>query len=221
MDTTPIYLFDFDSTLVTLESLDELATVALAGKSDPSAILAQIKAISEAGTTGQMEFGESLRQRLKLFRANRGQVQQVAEKLKSNISPSIWAHRDWFAANKDRIYVVTGGFRDFVTPVAVGSLGLLPDHVFANDFEYSESGDITGFNEQNLLAKPNGKANQVAALNLLAPKIVIGDGGTDYAIKAQGQAEAFYVFTETVKRAELVALADKELASFDPARLAL
>ena len=221
MEATPIYLFDFDSTLVTLESLNELATVALADQPDRAAILSQIKDISEAGTTGEVEFGESLRQRLMLFHANRRQVQQVAEKLKNNISPSVWAYRDWFRANNNRVYVVSGGFRDFVAPVAVDSLGLLPDHVFANDFVYNESGDITGFNEQNPLAQPNGKANQVAALNLLAPKIVIGDGGTDYAIKAQGQAEAFYVFTETVRRAELVALANKELASFDPARLAL
>lgn len=71
MHETPIYLFDFDSTLETLESLDELATIALAGRPDSGAVLGQIKDIREAGTACRIEFGESLRQRLELFSANR------------------------------------------------------------------------------------------------------------------------------------------------------
>lgn len=213
------YIFDFDSTIVAIESLGQLAELALAGHHDREDILGELKTIGTAGTMRQIDFGESLHRRLSLFSATHEQVEQVVTKLKDNISPSMWLHREWFTENAEHIYVVSGGFRDFVEPVVVGCLGILPDHVFANDLTYDQSGAISGINTLNPLTKPHGKALQVSMLNLPRPSVVIGDGATDYDIKAQGQADVFYVFTETVSRPSVVALADKELAIFDPALL--
>lgn len=49
MNKRPIYVFDFDSTLISLESLDELASIALAGHPERAARMAALREITSQG----------------------------------------------------------------------------------------------------------------------------------------------------------------------------
>ena len=49
MSAQPTWIFDFDSTLVRVEALDELADIALQGRADHAALLARIKHIQDIG----------------------------------------------------------------------------------------------------------------------------------------------------------------------------
>jgi len=216
----PTYIFDFDSTLVTVESLDELAAYALKGRPDRLQIIDHIERITNLGMSGKIKFDESLRLRLKLFSASREHVEKVIALLMDNVSPSVWINRDWFVNNSDRIYVISGGFKDYILPVAK-RLGLKENHVFANKFLYDQSGIIIGYDKANLLCQPEGKVKQVAKLNLPKPIIVIGDGSTDHEIRKHGQAELFCAFTETILRPNVVAGADKVFSSFEPQQLVI
>jgi D-3-phosphoglycerate dehydrogenase len=51
-------------------------------------------------------------------------------------------------------------------------------------------------------------------LNLPHPIIVVGDGYTDYEIRATGEADQFWAFTEHIERPEVVVGADRTLSSF-------
>ena len=70
-------VLDFDSTIVTVESLDELAAMALEGRPDRGEVLARIKAITDAGMDGSLPIDRSLAQRLALLSFDRGLVDEL------------------------------------------------------------------------------------------------------------------------------------------------
>jgi len=212
MDLT--YILDFDSTLVSVESLDELARLGLEHQPDRETKLAQLHAITNQGMNGGLAFDESLRRRLELFTANKSHVAELVEILKDAITDSALELEEWFEENADNIYVVSGGFSDYIVPV-VEELGIARSHVFANKFIYDENGTITGFDGTALLSRPKGKVAQVAALQLPGPIIMVGDGFTDYEVRAQGLADEFWVFTQHVSRPSVVERADRVLESFE------
>ena len=60
-------IIDFDSTFVTVESLDELAHIVLKDNPESAQRLEMIKAITRAGMEGSIPFDESLSKRMELF----------------------------------------------------------------------------------------------------------------------------------------------------------
>jgi len=210
----PTFIIDFDSTLVRSESLDELARLALHGRTDRETVLRQLREITAQGMTGTLTFDVSLARRLKLFTANQSHLSVLTEFLQHDITPSVLRHRDWFRHNRDHIYVISGGFEEYIVPV-VATLGIAPDHVLANAFQADEHSNLIGHDDTRLLAHAEGKVRQVAALGLPHPVIVIGDGYTDYEIRAAGEADEFWAFCENVERPSVSRHADRVLASFD------
>lgn len=208
------YILDFDSTLVAVESLDELARLALKGAPDGAERLASLHALTASGMEGTVSFDETLRRRLQLFSANRTHVAELITILKDAITDSALELEDWFDENADDIYVVSGGFEDYIIPV-VAELGIAPSHVFANKFIYDDNGMIVGFDESRHTSQNKGKANQVADLQLASPIVAIGDGMTDYEIRARGEADEFWAFTQHVARPMVVERADRVLESFE------
>jgi D-3-phosphoglycerate dehydrogenase len=208
------YILDFDSTLVSVESLDELARISLEDHPDKELKLAQLHTLTNQGMGGGLAFDESLRRRLELFSANQTHVAQVVKILKDAITDSALELEDWFEENADNIYIVSGGFSDYIIPVAE-ELGISSSHVFANKFLYNEYGVITGFDSSLPTSRPNGKAEQVAELELAGPVIMIGDGITDYEVRARGMADEFWAFTQHTTRPSVVERADRVLNSFE------
>lgn len=206
------YILDFDSTLVQCESLDELARLSLRGNPRQQEIMQELEHITHRGMTGELAFDDSLQQRLRLFTATRRDVGRLTDYLIAKISPSALKSRDWFTQNRDHIYVVSGGFEEYIIPVTE-RLHLKPQQVLANRFLY-EGDTITGFDTQRPTSQPGGKATQIAALHLAHPVVVIGDGYTDYEIKAAGLADEFWAFTESVDRPQVSAIADRMISNF-------
>jgi D-3-phosphoglycerate dehydrogenase / 2-oxoglutarate reductase len=212
MDLT--YILDFDSTLVGVESLDELARLSLQNHPEREARLSQLHALTNQGMSGGLAFDESLSRRLKLFQANRNHLFELVDLLKEAITDSALEMEDWFEENADNIYIVSGGFADYIIPVAK-ELGIPASHVFANKFTYDGDGTVTGFDDSLLVSKAGGKAAQVEALELASPVIMVGDGFTDYEVRAKGAADEFWAFTQHVTRSSVVERADRVIESFE------
>jgi D-3-phosphoglycerate dehydrogenase len=208
-----MFIIDFDSTLISCESLEKLADIALADQPDKSATMAKIAAITTQGMSGEITFEESLEHRLRLFRAHRQHVAELTDCLISHLSVSARKHHDWFKQNADRLYILSGAFTDYMAPV-VARLSIPKTRILANRFTYDTTGTIVGFDQSIPLSHSGGKAEMVSKLGLGGPVIVIGDGYTDYEIKAAGLADEFWAFTETVARPKVVAHADRTIASF-------
>jgi len=207
------YVIDFDSTLIAGESLDLLAEAALDGRMDAEEVLSQLAGITASGMCGGLPFNESLQRRMTLFEASRAHVDALATKLGTLLTPSAVENADWFHANSHRLYVVSGGFEEYIQPT-VALLGIRPNHVFANRFIYNDAGDIIGFDADRLTSQPHGKAKQTVALRLGGPVIAIGDGSTDLEIRDQGAADAFWAFTAHVRRPGVADQADLEFDDF-------
>lgn len=206
-------VFDFDSTLVTLESLDELADIALQGRPGREDLVEALRHITAQGMAGELTFDASLHERLGLFTATHQHLASLDERLADHLSPSAVRNIDWFNSNAERCYVVSGGFKDFILPVTK-RLGIPDDHVYANEFTWHD-GAVSGFKTDNLLCQPQGKAHQLAALNLPRPIVMVGDGYTDYEPRQSGAADAFWCYTETSRRDAALKFADEICADFD------
>ena len=208
------FVFDFDSTLVRIESLEALADLALDGADDGAAIRDEVGRLTDAAMAGEIGFGEALRRRLALLPLHRRHVEALAARVADELAPSVQRNLAFFRQHADRIVIVSGGFREIVAPVAA-RLGVAADRVLANDLVYDADGRVTGVDPANPLAEAGGKVRAIAGLALPRPLVMVGDGWTDAEVRQAGAADRFYAFTEVVRRLPVIGAADAEVASID------
>ena len=214
MPKEKIIIIDFDSTFVTVESLDELAQIALKSHPRRDKILKEIQEITRLGMEGKLSFKDSLKKRLALFSPKKEHLDELIPLLHDAITPSVLRNKEFFKQFADNIYIVSGGFADYIVPVAE-TFGISGSHVLANTFKYKRSGMIGGADMKSPLARNGGKAEAVAKLNFRKDVYVIGDGMTDYEIREKGFCKKFIAFTENVKRKSVMDLADIVCPNFD------
>jgi len=207
-------VIDFDSTFTKVEGLDELARIALQGNPKQAEIVGKIHDITEKGMAGSISFADSLRDRVALLPANKIHVEELVTFLKGKISDSFNRNKDFIEEYADQIYIVSSGFKDFIVPV-VNELGISAENVFANTFIYDAEGNITGYDQDNLLSKDKGKVSLLQSLSLEGEIFVIGDGYTDYELREAGLANKFFAFTENVSRKSVTDKADFIVPSLD------
>jgi D-3-phosphoglycerate dehydrogenase len=163
--TSPVFIFDFDSTLVRIETLEALAEIALSDAPDSAAKKAEIAALTDQAMTGQVDFGTALRRRLDLLALTRGHVEALTDRILDEASASLRRNVDFFERHAERVYILSGGFREVIAPLAA-RLGVAPDHVLANDLIYDDEGRVTGVDDANPLSRDNGKPEVIKSLNL-------------------------------------------------------
>ena len=210
----PTYLIlDFDSTIISGESLDELAKISLIDLPDKDKKIKQISLITEKAMNGEIDFMDALNERIKILCATQVHIDTLKKQLHEKLSPSFKNIKNHIKENADNIYVVSGGFTELIYPV-VKEFGISKEHIFANVFTFDEMGLINGVDSSQLLAQKPGKIDAVRSLNLNGTVIAIGDGWTDYQIKESGLAEYFIAYTESVSREPVIKKSDIAATSF-------
>jgi D-3-phosphoglycerate dehydrogenase len=208
------FIIDFDSTFTQVEALDILGEISLENDPEKDRKIQDIKDITDKGMEGKLSFRESLEQRMDLLRANKDHINRLVDALRSKVSLSFQRNKEFLQENAEHIFIISNGFKDFIRPI-VTPYGIKEENVFANEFIYDENGNIVDFNRDNLLSQNNGKPATIKSLNLEGDIYVIGDGYTDYEIKASGVANKFYAFTENVSRPKVTSIADHIAPSLD------
>lgn len=214
MNNNPYFIIDFDSTFTKVEGLDELANIALAGNANQEKIVGEIRKLTEMGMNGEISFSEALSRRIDLLKANRTHIDILVDFLHTKVSDSFQRNEKFLREYADNILVVSGGFKEFIVPI-VTEMGLKQENVYANTFEFDEEGNIIGVDDTNVLAHEKGKVKLLGSLNLDGDVYAIGDGYTDYELRASGLANRFYAFTENVEREKVIAKADHVVPSLD------
>ncbi len=204
-------VIDFDSTFIKFEALDELAKIALANDPEKDKKAAKVEKITNKGMLGEISFPESLQSRLELFNIEKKHIEELVGKIEKNISNSFLKHKDFFLKNDKRIYIISGGFLDYILPI-VKEFGILEENILANEFIFKGE-TVIGINKDNFLAKEKGKEKAVRALGI-ENVIVIGDGWTDYEIKKAGLAKKFIAYTENISRKKVVEQSDFVTSDF-------
>ncbi|RXG52758.1 Phosphoserine phosphatase [Armadillidium vulgare] len=184
--------FDVDSTVIRDEGLDQLA--AYCGKAE------QVKKITEEAMKGGVEFREALRARLNLIRPSldtvRSFIRENPPKLSKNIETLI---KQLHRRNVD-VYLVSGGFRSLIAPVAK-YLQIPLENIYANRLKFYFDGSYAGFDESQPTSRSGGKAEVIRIMkerNGYASVVMIGDGATD--MEACPPAEAFIGYGGNVVR---------------------
>ena len=207
-------IIDFDSTFVTVESLDELAHIVLKDNPESAQRLETIRAITRAGMEGSIPFDESLSKRLKLLNINQKDIHAATIVLAKKVTPSFKRNKQFLMENSQNILIISGGFYEMIIPI-VSEYGILEDQVFANKFVYKGTSRIAHVDSQNIMAQSGEKVAQANALGLAGEIHVIGDGYTDYQIKSEGPAKKFFAFIENIRRNSVCEVADVVLSNID------
>ena len=161
---------DMDSTLIRIEVIDELARA--------FGVTEQVAAITERAMRGEMDYDESLRQRLALLR---GLDVEVLRRIAANLPVNDGAERLFRVLRRlgYRTAVVSGGF-SIAAEALRARLGL--DDAYSNQLELAD-GKLTG-NVVGEVVNGRRKAEHLRALAAqlgvgLDQVIAVGDGAND------------------------------------------
>jgi D-3-phosphoglycerate dehydrogenase len=208
------FVFDFDSTLTSVEGLDLLADISLNNNPQKENIINEIQKITDLGIDGDISFPESLNRRIALLKANKNQLIELVGILKNKLSVSVEENKEFFKKYKNQIYVISCGFKEFIDPV-VSDLGIESERVFANTFKFDANGFIIGFDESNPLSMHNGKVACLKDSGIEGEIYIIGDGYSDFVMRKEGAAHKFFAYTENISRKKATDNADHVVASLD------
>jgi len=175
---------DMDSTLITIECIDELGD--LAGKK------AEIAAITAQAMRGEIEYRESLRQRVRSLAGLPESSLNTIYEQRLKLTPGAEKLVDICRKNAVKLLLVSGGFT-FFTDRLKARLGL--DHTIANVLEI-KSGKLTGALVGEIVdadAKAAGFRDVMRSLNATQDQgVAIGDGANDLKMmKEAGFSVAF------------------------------
>ncbi len=198
--------FDFDSTVVSKETLDDAIARALHAHPERERIVREFEDVTRLGMEGKLDFTESVRQRLGVVPLTRAHLEETGLAMKEALTPGIEEVFDWLRERGHATYIVSGGFKECIAPVAE-HLEIPFDKCLTNRFIFSPDGQVTGVDESSLLWTSEGKAPALRAMRTRHPGeqfIMIGDGMNDYRSYETGAADHFigfggHVVRQTVK----------------------
>lgn len=191
-------IFDCDSTLSTIEGIEELA----------AAHRDEVAALTDAAMRGVVSLEEVYGRRLALVRPTREQIEALGRKYVETLVPDA---RETIAALKGEgidVRIISGGLLGAVRILA-HELGIEgEDAVAAVDVHFDDHGEYAGYDAGSPLAYSGGKRVVVErwAPSLARPVLLVGDGVTD--LEARPAVDAFAAFAGVVERPTVVEAAD-------------
>lgn len=198
--------FDCDSTLSSLEGIDELA------RRRPG-LFARIAALTHAAMDGQRALQDVYGERLRLIAPTRAEVDALAEQYVATLVPGARATAAALHRCGKVVGIVSGGLRPAVLGVAQ-ALGIDVQHVHAVDVRFGDDGSYRDFDLTSPLARAGGKRELMASLPAhLRPCAFVGDGSTD--LETRGTVDLFVGFGGIVRRPAVEASADTYVTTPD------
>lgn len=186
-----LIFFDCDSTLSTIEGIDELAK--LKGKEG------RVGLLTNKAMDGELDLSEVYGKRLRAIRPTRGQLKAIEERyIETEVEDATEVIAALHFLGK-KVYIISGGLVDAVRGFG-RRLGVSPDNIRAVELEYNElSGEWWRYNEpqaqhkQTYLEYVEGpltiSSGKPAIINELTGeqhgrRFMIGDGSSDLATRA-------------------------------------
>ncbi|PIA63194.1 hypothetical protein AQUCO_00200898v1 [Aquilegia coerulea] len=133
------------------------------------------------------------------------------------ISPGIDELITKLKANNTDVYLVSGGFRQMIQPVAL-LLGIKVENIYANQLLFGSSGEFVGFDKNEPTSRSGGKATAVQQLRKAHEykrMVMIGDGATDLEARKPGGADLFICYAGVQLRDAVAAKADWLVFNFN------
>ena len=189
-------ILDCDSTLSSIEGIDELAAMHAP----------EVAALTDAAMRGELRLEEVYGRRLALVRPTRAALDALGTRYVEHLVPDA---REVVRALHEAgvgVRILSGGLLPAVRVLA-RDLGVDDAHVAAVDVALDAAGGYVGFDERSPLARAGGKAEVIAAwTGLERPSMLVGDGKTD--LEARPAVDCFVAFAGVVAREPVMAGAD-------------
>ena len=202
MTSSKLIFFDFDSTFISVETIDELADLALASDPEKDQKLKEITDITNEAMAGKFDFSVALQKRLELLSPTAEHIKEVTKRVIKLVSPSFARNQEKLKEMSDSIRIISGGFTDIIAPV-IEPFGIPREHIYANSFIFNND-KITGCDTENYLTQTKGKVKQLKALEINQQIIIVGDGYTDYEVSKHDVSDIFICYTENIKRESVI-----------------
>lgn len=202
-----LLFIDCDSTLSTIEGIDELARLA-----DPQT-LAEVKALTNAAMNGEVPLNEVFRRRMEIIRPDKKNAELVSEEYVKTIVPGVVEMLSFIRLQGWLPIILSGGFTPLIQPLA-NHLGI--EHVEAVPLFFDAEGSYAGYGEDYPTTRNLGK-NEIIRdwknATLPAKVIMIGDGISD--LETQTDVDLMIGFGGVIARDKVKAGAQRWITSFD------
>jgi phosphoserine phosphatase len=202
-----LIVFDCDSTLSSIEGIDELAR--LRGPET----FTEIEALTNAAMNGEVPIDEIFSRRLDLIQPSLENCHTVGQLYIDHIEPTALKTLERLRADHWRIVIISGGFTQVIQPLAK-HLGI--DRIEAVPLIFRPDGSYAGFDTTAPPTRNGGKPEIIAQLKLeLNPSqtIMVGDGISD--LETHSEVDTFIGFGRYAERQRVVAEADHFVKSLD------
>jgi len=196
-----IVIFDCDSTLSTIEGIDELARM--------TGYEYDVAMLTKRAMEGDIPLESVSGHRLVTANPNQEQVRAIANLYRETVIPDARAVIEALQSMGTEVFIVSGGLIEPVRDFGVW-LGIPREHIFAVNMEYDQLAgewwrywDLPGGHnpqanylaiESNPLTGTRGKNQVISRIRLEHPGrvIMIGDGGSD--LEVAGEVDLFIGF---------------------------
>ncbi|MFT4967474.1 MAG: phosphoserine phosphatase [Candidatus Deianiraeaceae bacterium] len=186
-------VFDFDSTLIDVESLDFAISKISGGKFSK-----QIEDITNQGMDGIIDLEQSISRRLDICQITQKDIQKTS--FVNNITYGLESIIYSLQKDGHTIYIVSGGIVDFILPVAK-ILDIPPQNCMANEIIFHSNGTLDSLNNTSPLLFKDGKSIALEMLGILNDKtIMVGDGYTDLEVNINNPQVHFIGFGLNIVR---------------------
>lgn len=196
----PLIVFDCDSTLSSIEGVDELARVR-----GPE-VFAEVERMTHDAMDGRLAVEEVFGRRLEIIQPTRDHVAEVGARYIATVEPSAVAVVNALRDQGWNVLILSGGFRPAILPLA-SYLGI--DRVEAVDLTFAEDGSYQSFAANYPTTRSGGKPEVIRALREeLEPSrvVMVGDGVSD--LETQPEVDVFVGFGGVVARERVKAEAN-------------
>lgn len=176
--------FDVDSTVIQEEGIDVLG--AYLKKQD------EIAALTRAAMEGGMPFDVALSKRLELLRPSKQTIMDCLRDHPLPLTPMIDTLIQTLHASNKQVFLVSGGFRIMMEPLAEQLHIHTKTHIYANQILFDSDGQYAGFDTNEPTCRDMGKPKAVQHIldtfDTINNIVMIGDGATDLQAKPPAQA---------------------------------
>ena len=191
-------IFDFDSTLISVESLEVL----LAPKLSPEK-LAQVQRITEQGMNGTLSFAESLQQRLAIAAPTQQDLHSLAKTILAYLTPGIAECIEQLHKKSVAVWIISGGLREVILPIGL-ALNIPAPHIHGVQLRFSGNGHFLDLDAHDAFSRSKVEGAQLLSKQWQAPSVMIGDGFTDYEVYQAGLVDHFIAFTQHRRRSKVL-----------------
>ncbi len=187
-------IFDLDSTLTTIEGIDELGVM--------KNLQERITTLTNKAMSGKIPLSEVFEERLSILKPTQDELSLISELYLKNITPYA-SELIRILKKKHRVFIVTGGYETCVLPVAKY---LEVDRIYANKIIFNQKGEYVGLDKTIPLWRNGGKGEIVQLIKKTYPgqSMMIGDGFSDL----EAGADKFVCFAGVMQRKEVMKEAD-------------